>query len=553
MRNNNQEIPPLLAQALDATEDLIYVMRVEPGRFVYHFLNEAASKFSGVTSRDLGKSFLEVYAQQPEMAQYLHNKYNRVLAHGESMRFEDGYLLPNGLLSGESIISPVRNKDKVITHLICITRDYTERNQYQEKLRYYAYHDELTQLFNRRFLSEYVLEEGILYLLDIDNFKNINDMLGHDNGDTLLIEVTDRIKKIFSTEEIICRMGGDEFLIISGNPSDKPERIAERVLRIMDKVFLLKGREVKITASLGVSRVSTEIELSNALRHAAIALHHAKSLGRSRYHIFDTSLQYEQIIRFNLELELNNCVEKQELQLLYQPIYSVKQQQVITVEALLRWNKNHTQMVSPAEFIPVAEETRLIIPIGEWVIRQACRDLPQLQQKYGQSIRVAINISRVQLDEPDFIERLNQIAREEGIPAHYIDLEITESVATSNTVEEQSSLVKLREQGYTISLDDFGTGYSSLSMLTRLPIDTIKIDRSFVTQMNPPVLKALIMMAEALSLNVVAEGIEDQEQCQHLLELGYTEFQGYWFSHPVAAAQLPELSSFPYAPRGPGQ
>ncbi|WP_046214259.1 putative bifunctional diguanylate cyclase/phosphodiesterase [Paenibacillus wulumuqiensis] len=551
MRNDNHEIPPLLAQALDATEDLIYVMRVEPGRFVYHFLNEAASRFSGVTSRDLGKSFFEVYAQQPEMAQYLHHKYNRVLAHGESMRFEDGYLLPNGLLSGESIISPIYNEEQVITHLICITRDYTERNQYQEKLRYYAYHDELTQLFNRRFLSEYVLEEGILYLLDIDNFKNINDMLGHDNGDTLLVEVTDRIKKVFSTEEIIFRMGGDEFLIISRNSADIPERVAERVLRMMDNIFLLKGREVRITASLGVSRVSAETELSTALRHADIALHHAKSLGRSRYHIFDTSLRYEQIIRFDLELELNNCLEKQELQLLYQPIYSVKQQQVITIEALLRWNKNHTQMVSPAEFIPVAEETRLIIPIGEWVIRQACRDLPQLKQKYGPSIRVAINISRIQLDEPNFIERLNQIVQEEGIPPYYIDLEITESVATSNTVEEQSSLVQLREQGYTISLDDFGTGYSSLSMLTRLPIDTIKIDRSFVTQMNAPVLKALIMMADALRLNVVAEGIEDQEQCQHLLELGYTEFQGYWFSYPVAAAQLPPLSSFPYAPIDP--
>jgi len=548
VRNDNQEIPPLLAIAMDATEDLIYVMRVEPGRFVYSFLNEAASRFSGVTSQDIGKSFFEVYAEQMEMAQYLHNKYNRVLAHGESMRFEDGYLLPNGMLSGESIISPVRNEDRIITHLICITRDYTERNQYQEQLRYYAYHDELTQLFNRRFLNEYILDEGILYLMDIDNFKNINDMLGHDNGDTLLIEVTERIKNVFGPEEIIFRMGGDEFLIISKNPTADPEQIAERVLRIMDELFLLKGRQVRITASLGVSRVSSEIGLSTALRHVDIALHHAKSLGRSRYHIFDTSLRYEQIIRFDLELELNNCLEKDELQLVYQPIYSVKQQKVITVEALLRWNKNHSQIVSPAEFIPVAEETRLIIPIGEWVIRQACRDLPQLQQKYGHSIRVAVNISRIQLDEPDFIERLNQIVQEEGISARYIDLEITESVATSNTVEEQSSLVKLREQGYTISLDDFGTGYSSLSMLTRLPIDTIKIDRSFVTQMNPPVLKALITMAEALDLNVVAEGIEDQKQCQHLLKLGYTEFQGYWFSYPVAAGQLPSLSSFPYAP-----
>ncbi|WP_322905974.1 EAL domain-containing protein [Paenibacillus sp. SGZ-1009] len=541
MSNDLNEIPPLLALALDAIEDFVYVMRVHNEQFYYSYVNRSAAKFSSVSKQDLGKTFFDCYANEPEMANYLHNKYMKALSAGKSTRFEDGNVLPNGNLSGESIISPLRDDDQRITHLICVTRDCTERSRYEEKLKFYAYYDELTHLFNRRFLYEYKIEIGTLLLLNIDNFKGINDMMGHENGDALLIQVAARIKQLFTDGEIICRLGGDEFLVVCQNMERVPHLTAQMMLRALSGPFILKDREVKITASIGIAPLRQDINTQTALRHADIALHYAKSQGRSRYHVFDTSLRYEQIIRFHHELALNHCLERDELQLLYQPIYSTEQQRVVIVEALLRWHKNHKQLVSPAEFIPVAEETGLIIPIGDWVIRQVCRDLPILQRKYGNRIRIAVNISRIQLDDPDFIYRLNRILEEERIDANCIDLEITESVATSNAVEEQSSLSKLREQGYTISLDDFGTGYSSLSMLTRLPIDKIKIDRSFVTQMNPPVLKALITMAEALNLQVVAEGIEDQQQWDRLVELGYKEFQGYWFSYPMPVGNLPDL------------
>ncbi|WP_322922309.1 EAL domain-containing protein [Paenibacillus campi] len=541
MSNDLNEIPPLLALALDAIEDFVYVMRVHNEQFYYSYVNRSAAKFSSVSKQDLGKTFFDCYANEPEMANYLHNKYMKALSAGKSTRFEDGNVLPNGNLSGESIISPLHDDDQRITHLICVTRDCTERSRYEEKLKFYAYYDELTHLFNRRFLYEYKIEIGTLLLLNIDNFKGINDMMGHENGDALLIQVAARIKQLFTDGEIICRLGGDEFLVVCQNMERVPHLTAQMMLRALSGPFILKDREVKITASIGIAPLRQDINTQTALRHADIALHYAKSQGRSRYHVFDTSLRYEQIIRFHHELALNHCLERDELQLLYQPIYSTEQQRVVIVEALLRWHKNHKQLVSPAEFIPVAEETGLIIPIGDWVIRQVCRDLPILQRKYGNRIRIAVNISRIQLDDPDFIYRLNRILEEERINANCIDLEITESVATSNAVEEQSSLSKLREQGYTISLDDFGTGYSSLSMLTRLPIDKIKIDRSFVTQMNPPVLKALITMAEALNLQVVAEGIEDQQQWDRLVELGYKEFQGYWFSYPMPVGNLPDL------------
>ncbi len=541
MDKDMNEIPPLLALALDAIEDFVYVMRVHNEQFYYSYVNRSAAKFSGVRTEHMGKTFFECYAHEPEMAHYLHNKYMKALSAGQSTRFEDGNVLPNGNLSGESIISPLRGPDQRITHLICVTRDYTERSRYEEKLKFYAYYDELTHLFNRRFLYEYTLKKGTLFLLNIDNFKSINDMMGHESGDALLIQAAARIKQQFTDGEIICRLGSDEFLVVCQNSERSPYQTAQMMLRALSGPFILKDREVKITASIGIAPLTQDMNTQTALRHADIALHYAKGQGRSRYHIFDTSLRYEQIVRFHHELALNHCLERDELQLLYQPIYSTEKNRVVIVEALLRWYKDHQQLVSPAEFIPVAEETGLIIPIGDWVIRQVCRDLPLLQRKYGNRIRIAVNISRIQLDDPDFIYRLNQILAEEQVDASYIDLEITESVATSNAVEEQSSLLKLRDQGYTISLDDFGTGYSSLSMLTRLPIDKIKIDRSFVTQMNPPVLKALITMAEALNLQVVAEGIEDQEQWDRLVELGYKEFQGYWFSYPMPACNLPDL------------
>ncbi len=547
MYKDLNEIPPLLTLALDAIEDFVYVMHVHNDQFYYSYVNRSAALFSGVRNEDIGKTFFEYYAQQPEMAHYLHNKYMKALSAGQSTRFEDGNVLPNGNLSGESIISPLRGADQRITHLICVTRDYTERSRYEEKLKFYAYYDELTHLFNRRFLYEYAIKTGTLFLLNIDNFKSINDMMGHENGDALLIQVAARIKQVFTDGEIICRLGSDEFLVVCQNNERVPQQTAQMMLRALRGAFILKDRELKITASIGIASLTQGINTPTALRHADIALHYAKGQGRSRYHIFDTALRYEQIVRFHHELALNHCLEKNELQLLYQPIYSMDEQQVVSVEALLRWYKNHEQLVSPAEFIPVAEETGLIIPIGDWVIRQVCRDLPVLQRKYGNRIRIAVNISRIQLDDPDFIYRLNRILEEEQVDANCIDLEITESVATSNAVEEQSSLSKLREQGYTISLDDFGTGYSSLSMLTRLPIDKIKIDRSFVTQMNPPVLKALITMAEALNLQVVAEGIEDQQQWDRLVELGYKEFQGYWLSYPMPVDNLPDLDHLSHA------
>jgi len=528
MNNEDSLIHPLLKLAFDAMEDLVYIMAVENRQFVYCYVNRKAELFSGITKEYMGKNFFELYSErdQYEMAQYLHNKYSKVLIQAQSVRFDEGHLLPTGTLSGDSIISPIFDELQNITHLVCITRSYDDRHHFQEKMQYYAYHDELTQLLNRRFLYEFVTQPSYLFMFDIDNLKYVNDTLGMESGDTLLVEVAGRLKRNFSSDYISIRLSGDEFILVSNREQEHPEKMAKIIISLMNEPFLFNNRQIKINISVGIAYFSEDINISIALRRADIALYHAKTSGRNKHHLFCESTQYEQVVRFNYELALNSCLEKEELQLLYQPIYG------------------HKYMVSPADFIPVAEQTGLIIPIGEWVIRQACRDLTIIQAKYGQQTKIAINISRIQLSEPDFIDRINQILKEENVNPHYIDLEITESVAMIDTVSERSSLLKLREQGYTISIDDFGTGYSSLSTLTRLPVDNIKIDRSFVAQMNPPVLKALLAMAEALELHVVAEGIEEEQQWRQLLALGCNDFQGYLISYPMPLTNLPDLPHF---------
>lgn len=549
MNNEDSLIHPLLKLAFDAMEDLVYIMAVQDRQFVYCYVNREAEVSSGITPDYMGKNFFELYSErnQYEMAQYLHNKYSKVLAQAQSIRFDEGHLLPTGALSGDSIISPIFDENKIITHLICVTRSYNERHRYEEKMQYYAYHDELTQLLNRRFLYEFVSSPAYLFMFDIDNLKYLNDTLGLESGDALLVEIAGRLKRNFGSDYISIRMSGDEFLIVSNREQEHPEKMAQIIISLMNEPFTFQNRQIKISISVGITAFSEDINISVALRRADIALYHAKTSGRNKYHVFCETTQYEQVVRFGYELALNSCLEKEELHLLYQPIYGNKQKQVVAVEALLRWHKDNKYMVSPADFIPVAEETGLIIPIGEWVIRQACRDLSIVQAKYGMQTKIAINISRIQLSESDFIERINQILKEENVQPHYIDLEITESVAMIDTVSEHSLLLKLREQGYTISIDDFGTGYSSLSTLTRLPIDTIKIDRSFVAQMNPAVLKALIAMAEALQLHVIAEGIEEADQWHQLLALGCDDFQGYWISYPMPLEKLPDLPHLPFS------
>ncbi|MCQ4085403.1 bifunctional diguanylate cyclase/phosphodiesterase [Saccharibacillus sp. JS10] len=537
-----------LAQYLHALEDSLYVMDWDGKHFRYRYVNRAAAEISHIGPQHMGRTFEEVFTHEPEMGKYLHHKYMKVIEKGESIRFADGALLPTGSLSGESILSPIFDEHGNIQAITCMTRDHITRAEDRQHLHHYAYHDELTQLFNRRFLYEFLHKSFGLFLIDLDNFKSINDALGHETGDILLIEVAQRFRKAFDSPYAIARQGADEFIIVCDTPILKSAEQAKRILEVLDEPFILKGRSVRVSASVGIAVSAERSELSVLLRQADIALYYAKSKGRNRYHEYNEDLRYDQVLKFDYEIALNHCIERDELILHYQPIFDASQNKVVEVEALLRWNLGHTRMVSPADFIPVAEETGLIVPIGEWVIRQACRDLPAIREKFGPDVRIAVNISRVQFEEEYFVERLNTILTEEGVPSRHFDLEVTESLVMRNLEEICLILEQLRAQGYTISLDDFGTGYSSLGILSQIPIDKFKLDRSFIVQMNPAVISALLAMARAMNLDVVAEGVEDGEQLIQLMNMGCPGIQGYLICRPMSVGDLPNIW-FPDATR----
>lgn len=540
MKQTNQP-ETIFAPLLHALEDCIYVMDWDGEQFRYRYFNRAAAVHSHLRSEHMGRTFSEVFEHEPEMGRYLHHKYLKIIHECRSVRFADGTLLPTGALSGESILSPIFRDDGSIEAVVCATRDMVSRPERGHRLQHYAYHDELTQLFNRRFLYEFVHKPYVLFLIDLDNFKNINDALGHEIGDTLLIEVAQRFRQSFGPPNVIARQGADEFIIVCDAPILNPEEKAKHILEVLDKPFLLGNRMIRVSASVGMASSADRTDLSTLLRKADIALYYAKSKGRSRYHEYNEALRYDQVIRFDYEISLNQCIERDELLLHYQPIFDVATNKVVEVEALLRWNLGHTQLVSPADFIPVAEETGLIVPIGEWVIRQACKDIPKISEKFGPDVRIAVNISRAQFEEENFVERLNTIIAEEGASAKRFDLEVTETLVMRNLEEICGILKQLQEQGYMISLDDFGTGYSSLGILAQIPIDKFKLDRSFIVEMNPAVISALLAMARAMNLDVVAEGVEDGEQLIQLINMGCPGIQGYLICRPMSVDDLPSL------------
>ncbi|WP_281888441.1 bifunctional diguanylate cyclase/phosphodiesterase [Paenibacillus sp. YYML68] len=543
----HNELHPLLTRLLVDMQDSIYVMEVDPQQqFRYVFVNRAATLFSGISMAHAGRTFFDT--NEPEMAAFLHQKYSRVLRERTSLRFEDGVRLPNGLLSGESILTPIMDEQGRITQIVCVTRDTTERKRMEETLHHYAYHDEVTQLYNRRYLFQFVVQPAVVYLLDLDHFKNINDTFGHDIGDSLLIEAARRLRDRFEDSYTLVRLGGDEFIVAAHSPKESAEAAAERILDAFREPFRLQDRYMNISVSIGVAVNTQGEEIHTLLKHADIALYRAKGEGRRRYHIFESGSRYDHLVKFKYELALATAIERDELRLAYQPIYDCTSNRIVGAEALLRWESALYGSVSPADFIPVAEDTGLIIPIGDWVLRQACRDLSHLKTLFGEPFKMSVNISRRQLHEEGFIERLHSIVLAAQVNPSDVDLEITESMVIHHIEGVQRILQTVRELGFTITLDDFGTGYSSLSMLTSLPIDKLKIDRSFIHHMNQSLISAILAMASALKLQVVAEGVELEEQLLRLRELSCPFVQGYLICRPLELqkleAQLEFMSNF---------
>jgi diguanylate cyclase (GGDEF)-like protein len=431
----------------------------------------------------------------------------------------------------------------------------------KEHFRHAAFHDSLTGLPNRAMFTELLKAEiesssrrneymfAVLFL-DLDRFKNINDSLGHTHGDLLLVAFAERLERTLRPVDTLARFGGDEFAILLSGMTDATDavRVAQRIQDELSQPFVLDKNSAFATASIGIALSSSGYDRADdILRDADIAMYRAKENGKARYEVFDHGMHARAVSRLQLESDLRQAVEQKEFCVYYQPIVSLQTGRLAGFEALVRWNHPRRGLVSPADFIPVAEETGLIVPIGEWVLNEACARVRQWQidSPSHRSLSLSVNLSARQVAQPDLLNRIKEALDHSKLNPHCLKLEITESVVMENAEAAAQMFKQLRSLGVQLSIDDFGTGYSSLSYLHRFPLNYLKIDRSFVTRLTTDndnaIVRTISTLARNLGMEVIAEGIETEEQFQQLKMLGCEYGQGYLFSRPVANESVEHL------------
>jgi diguanylate cyclase (GGDEF)-like protein len=383
-------------------------------------------------------------------------------------------------------------------------------------------------------------------LLNVDRFKVINDSLGHQAGDQLLVDLVHRLKTCVRTSDVIARLSADEFAILIENIREPQNAIwvAERIQQALILPFFLQGQEVFRTMSIGIAlNDSTDMSAEDLLRNANTAMYQARSQGTGSYQVFEQKMNVDGKQHLQLETDLRLALQRKEFVLYYQPLISLKTGKVIGLEALIRWEHPQRDLLFPNEFMSVAKETGLIIPMGQWVIREACHQLKEIQDRFGDlELIMGVNLSGRQFSQPDLVDQIHDIILESGIDPRYLRLEICESVVMKDVDETIALLQQLKALNVRLSIDDFGTGFSSLSSLNRFPIDTLKIDRSFISQMeaegegeNFGIVQTIITLAHVLKLAVIAEGVETAKQVEQLRTLGSEFAQGYYFLRPVPA------------------
>jgi diguanylate cyclase (GGDEF)-like protein len=426
-----------------------------------------------------------------------------------------------------------------------------------ERLKHQAFHDPLTDLPNWAWFREQLEatlmtlsnETTAVLVFDVDDFKTVNDSLGHAAGDQLLVAVAERLRNLLERPELSARLGGDEFaVLLEGYDREAAAQLAESVVEALTAPFFLEGKEVAITASLGIALAEGRRDAGELLRNADLAMYKAKAEAKGSYHFFEDSLHTQVVKRLELKADLQSALERGEFLLHYQPIVELKTGSIAAVEALLRWNHPERGLIPPAEFIPLAEETGLIVPLGRWVLTEALRQAAAWGAATLDSERlgVTVNLSAVQLERAGLVDDVARALRQSGLRPHALTLEITESIFMKDAASMADRLRELKSLGVLLAIDDFGTGYSSLGYLARCPIDVLKIAKPFVDAMSDAsdestLAHAIIRIGESLGLTAVAEGIEREDQRDRLRELGCPFGQGFFFSRPIGPAELASL------------
>ncbi len=441
--------------------------------------------------------------------------------------------------------------------------DISELKKAEKKIYHQAFHDTLTNLPNKALFMEHLNMSikrkkirddyyySILYL-DIDRFKLINNSFGHNTGDCLLLAFAERLQESLRDIDILARFGGDEFVIMLENieEQDYAVNIADRLQKSLKKPFIINDKEIFAPASIGiVVHTKTYNDPEKIIRDADAAMNFAKEKGRGQYKIFNRKLHKRAIKLLEIETDLRKAIHRDEFELYYQPIVSLINSSLIGFEALIRWNHPKHGLTKPDHFIPIAEETGLIVPIGKWVLREACNHFVKwgIQAEGSPPLFISVNISSKQIIRPDIIDEIQNILEESGLPPESLKLEITETALMEETDEIIELINRLKSLGIQIAIDDFGTGYSSMSYLQHLPVDTLKVDRSFVSNIDQPsnenmnIVETIIDLARKLKINVVAEGVETPEQQQMLSDMNCHSGQGYFFSRPLNREKMEKL------------
>ncbi|HXW58570.1 MAG TPA: EAL domain-containing protein [Solirubrobacteraceae bacterium] len=489
-------------------------------------------------------------------------------------RFDPGPLLAQGMRSGmNALIDGPRRPFGVLSAHARELRSFTaddvnflvavanvlsaavERAEQDQASRHAALHDPLTGLPNRTLALDRLdlalarrRRDGTsvsMLLLDLDRFKIINDSLGHAVGDEILVTLAERLREVLRPSDTVARLGGDEFIVVCESGSDQSNvvELAQRIAAAVGRPFELATGEHFLTASIGIAAAESDDDTSaSLLRDADAAMYRAKQRGPGRYELFDATLRAQVIARLQTETELRQALDQGQLRVYYQPIFDVASGRPVAAEALVRWQHPHHGLIPPLDFIPIAEETGLIIELGRYVLEQACAQGRAWQLRFGAPLQMFINVSGCQIANAHFPSEVAEVVTHTGLAAGTLGLEVTESVLIEEAGSSMGVLSELHAHGVRLALDDFGTGYSSLSYLRRFPIDAVKVDRSFIDGLgnkaeDAAIMRAIVEMCRALKLTVVAEGVESQPQLQQLRQLGCERAQGYLLCHPIPAEE----------------
>ncbi|MBD2534266.1 EAL domain-containing protein [Nostoc flagelliforme FACHB-838] len=547
LKRRKQEIKTLVEHAPDIIARFSTQLR-------YVYINPAIEQATGIAPQAfIGKTNAEL-GMPSELCQIWGQKLQQVFETKQEVVFEFSFPTSSETIYYQARYVPEFASDGSVESVLSIARNITALKQAQEKLIHDAFHDALTGLPNRTLFVERLecalkhtkrradYSVAVLFL-DLDRFKLVNDSLGHTIGDQLLMALADRLKKCLRSGDTVARLGGDEFTILLDDIKGMGEvtYIVDRIHEELRLPFNLSGYEVFTTVSIGIALTANSYELAEEiLRDADTAMYRAKTLGKARSEVFGKDMHARAVARLQLEMDLRRAIERQEFRLYYQPIIFLETGNIHGFEALVRWQHPDRGLVSPAEFIPVAEETGLILPIGQWVLREACRQMHMWQEQFSNnsSLTISVNLSRKQFTQPNLVEQIEQILQETKLKPRDLSLEITESIVMENAETATSMLMSLGALGMQLHMDDFGTGYSSLSYLHRFPLNTLKIDRSFIKRIgddveNLEIVQAIVTLAHSLGMEVTAEGVETAEQLAQLKVLKCEYVQGYFFSKPI--------------------